>query len=541
MPSTYSPDAREREDASPAWRPRWTALLLLAILAASTALRFWALDFGRGAPMARPDELAATAFATSYGDAPSSSPSSSFLSVLGGLLLQWGGGYLFPLLAFVRGGAWLLWGRSAAEQAALDPVSVTVLARAWSALLAVATVAVVFAAARRISGIRAGLIAAGILACAPLAVREAHFAKADSAASFVASLVALAVVRPWRSSARRAVAIGAVAGLALSTKLLVSLLPGELLGLWESPQRAGRLRSAALALLTTALVTAALNPFALGSPATMIGTLLSLVRMLKAEQWVGHDTVAPAWLYYPDVALRHGVGLGPALLSLPALVLGVAKRGPTRWIALMALTHLAVIATQGLLCARFFLPALPGLVVLVGALSVEAIDRVARTPRVRALATAAVALALVAGPMSTSITLVRLLSRADTRALASEWIEKNLSRDARVAVFGAPSLWTPFVYPDLRGRAKLREIDRARWEQERVDYVLLASYPMPYGSGRLPQRDGLELLVVFDPFTGPTAEPVLEPMDAFFLPLARFAGVARPGPRIELYRRTRDH
>jgi hypothetical protein len=40
--------------------------------------------------------------------------------------------------------------------------------------------------------------------------------------------------------------------------------------------------------------------------------------------------------------------------------------------------------------------------------------------------------------------------------------------------------------------------------------------------------------MVFDPFEGPGVAPVIEPVDAFYLPLGRLSGVLRPGPRIEI-------
>jgi hypothetical protein len=42
-------------------------------------------------------------------------------------------------------------------------------------------------------------------------------------------------------------------------------------------------------------------------------------------------------------------------------------------------------------------------------------------------------------------------------------------------------------------------------------------------------------LAVFDPFDGPLDRPVFEPLLPFYLPLAHFAGIARPGPRIEVF------
>jgi hypothetical protein len=43
-------------------------------------------------------------------------------------------------------------------------------------------------------------------------------------------------------------------------------------------------------------------------------------------------------------------------------------------------------------------------------------------------------------------------------------------------------------------------------------------------------------VAVFDPFVSGTAQPVYDPIDAFFVPVAGFAGVERPGPKITIHR-----
>ena len=81
----------------------------------------------------------------------------------------------------------------------------------------------------------------------------------------------------------------------------------------------------------------------------------------------------------------------------------------------------------------------------------------------------------------------------------------------------------------------MRGLDPARWS-DAADYAIRYRYPIAWASRELPPTAPLGApLVVFDPFA-PGADPVVEPLDAFYLPLARFAGVERPGPRIEIMR-----
>jgi hypothetical protein len=80
----------------------------------------------------------------------------------------------------------------------------------------------------------------------------------------------------------------------------------------------------------------------------------------------------------------------------------------------------------------------------------------------------------------------------------------------------------------------IRGLAPAHWS-DAADFAVRYHYPLAWASEEIPPEAGLGApIAVFDPFA-PGADPVVEPLDAFYLPLARFAGVERPGPRIEIY------
>ncbi len=75
-----------------------------------------------------------------------------------------------------------------------------------------------------------------------------------------------------------------------------------------------------------------------------------------------------------------------------------------------------------------------------------------------------------------------------------------------------------------------------------VDFVVTAESSLP-DFGRMDDRMREILktqatpIVVFDPFTpGSASRPVYDLSDAFFVPMAGFDGVERPGPKITIYR-----
>jgi hypothetical protein len=148
-------------------------LAFVAVLVVAATLRFVALDFGAGVPDPRPDE-------------PGIVASLAAMDVGGFFppMALYGGGYFQPLYAF----AWA-WNAATgttdlATRVRTDVFAVRVAARTWSAVLGTATVALVGLAAGRLAGPPAAVLGAALVAVAPLAVREAQFAKADTAAAY---------------------------------------------------------------------------------------------------------------------------------------------------------------------------------------------------------------------------------------------------------------------------------------------------------------------------------------------------------------------
>jgi 4-amino-4-deoxy-L-arabinose transferase-like glycosyltransferase len=222
-----------------------------------------------------------------------------------------------------------------------------------------------------------------------------------------------------------------------------------------------------------------------------------------------------------------------ALLTLPALGFGLMQGGGLRLLALLALTQWAMLLPSPMVLARFLLPVLPALAVLVAALLVAAIDRaVVLEPR-RGTVLALVALLVMIEPLAASVTLVRLLGRTDTRTLAAQWIDAHVAPDAQVVSWGAPAGAVDFGRPPLHGRAVRQRLPRDQWAAAGATIVVWHHYPLPYSSEELPEHGGgLRRLATFDPGAAP--DIVVEPLDAFYLPLGRFGGVERPGPRIEI-------
>jgi hypothetical protein len=282
-----------------------------------------------------------------------------------------------------------------------------------------------------------------------------------------------------------------------------------------------------------ALATAvALNAFWLSDPAAywglfgeFIDSQFDYVRLPFLASWARSPLE-----YHAMVSLRYGCGAAAALLAGPALLAALARRGPTRWVALAALGQLAVLLANPIGWSRNLMPVVPALAVAIGALVAQVADRAGGWWRSILLAVAALSLA---APGWDGLRMAWTLRETDTRGLAADWIAANVPATSALIGFGGPPgvIWG---LPDVGGRKLLRGLDPAVWSRA-AEFVVRYHYPNAWAAQELPPAPALgEPLAVFDPFA-PGADPVVEPLDAFYLPLARFAGVERPGPRIEIY------
>ncbi len=513
--------------------PRTSALLLLAlVLAGAGWLRFSSLDFGEGRIGARPDEdtVPLTLRGLEQG-------------VLMPPLVIYGGGYFHPLRAFI----------SAFDAIAPAPEDhrgrltghrEVHAARWWSALLSWLTVAVTYVVGTRIGGNRVGLVAALILATSTLATREAHFGKADTSAAFAATVFLWAATRRFASETARAVAVAAAVAYALSNKGSVGVIPAAAYTLLLPTEPSGapgvipwrRVLGAGAASVGFFLL---LNPHWVTDSIETLEYSRRLASAVADNSWlVGHEQAPGPLAYHVGISLRYGAGLMATLLALPALAYGLYHGRCARVVVLTCASFWAVFMTSPMVLARFVLPILPGLAILIALLLVAATE-LRPLHRRAGVVLAVLALLVVQEPTRTSIQLVRLLGQTDTRLLAANWMDTNIPQTARVLSWGAPARinrdWGEAPVPS--GRA-LRNVPPERWAERGVEYVVVHQYPLAYSSVPPPARlAALEPLVVFDPFDeGETNAPVLEAMDAFYLPIGRLQGVVRPGPRIAIYR-----
>ncbi len=345
-----------------------------------------------------------------------------------------------------------------------NPTEMWIAARALAAVLCTAGVAATYWAARRLWGVREGLVAAALLAFAFLPVAYSRVAVTDVGALLgVALALGFAVWAYEDGRLRFFAAAGAAAGLAVSFKYTagLALLPLAIAALGRLAQGAagGRAASAlrplagvALGVALAGVVVVALNPYLFDSLDAWWSDLRDQAEVAADQPKPGQESGGAS--YYLD-SLTWGLGWAAALAALAGAVLEL-RRSLVRGLILVAvpLALFVYLSVQSRYFGRWLLPAYPALAMLGALALTRAADLIAaRVQRRRAhgrrfrARTSAALLAGLTGlvlvqPLAADIRSAQVLGRDDTRQQARDWLEANYPPELRASVEPAvPGRW----------------------------------------------------------------------------------------------------
>jgi 4-amino-4-deoxy-L-arabinose transferase-like glycosyltransferase len=487
------------------------AAVLAAIpLLAAAALGAWSLDFGLPF-LFRPDEDVMVGRAVRMAAEGTLDPLFANYPPL-----------VFDLLAIAERMAAVVGFPTLQGAVHADPSAAYLVGRGMSVLAAVVAVAFTFATARALHGDAAGFLAASVLAVAPLAVRQAHFATTDGVQTALVAASMWAGLR-GRTPAGFAVA-GVLAGLAAAAKYTGGLV--LLVGLaaaWSLPDRRR--------LVTSAIVGAAVA-FALPCLVVVLhpGDYLYGLAFLGGNAVVRGRDLPIGWIFHTAVTLPFGLGLGAYALSLAGLAVAAVRRTPGDVpLVVFCAGYYLVIGAGHENFFRYVLPLLPALAVLAG--------RVLHAlPGPRAALVGA-ALVLLIPSVYASVRTDQLLGATDTRVVAARWLEANIPAGSalRASYYGSPFYDQGTVRANLRyvndplaaGFRQGRYTDRFRIADAGPGAELVESGPPAQGPA--PRVAGAFSVT---PFTGGWGGGVYDPLDSFYLPIWGFEGLRRPGPSI---------
>ena len=384
-----------------------------------------------------------------------------------------------------------------AAAAYLDPGVIFEPGRLFIVFCGVACVALTFVIGRALGGQAVGLLAAALLALDPTHIHYSQIIRTDMHASvFLLGAMAFTVAVARRGRMRDYALAGVFAGLACATKwpaalVIASPLMAGLLRMERDTWRRDA-RGMLLAVGTMAAATVLASPYLVIDHATVVrnltGELAPAHLGATGHGWFGNI----AW--YAANPLAHSVGwLGIALAVVGAMVAcrnraaAAAMAGPVVFVA--------AIATQQLVWARWIVPVLPAIAILV------ALGLVWLTGQARRLAgvwpaglLAAGLLALVMVPMAARGQADAAERHTDTRALATAWLHAHAAPDASVVfehggVDLMHSRWTLLFPVGEAGCLDVRKLLGGQIRLTRVDTLRRGSAILDIGAVTMDKID----------------------------------------------------
>jgi hypothetical protein len=427
------------------------------------------------------------------------------------------------------------------DQFRADPSELYLIARVSSAVLGVLGVVASGMLGAVVGGRRVGLIAAGLTAISYLLVRDAHFGVNDALVTLLVTLGLISCVRIAQGGSRRAyLAAGVLAGLAFSAKyygvaLLVPLAAAHFVRT-QSTRKSTDLAVSVVACVVAAVVT---FPSLITEPGRVINDVYV---HLYLDAIGGYDGLDPSggYVFYART-LIIGLGWPLALTAVIGLVLSVVRRHRAGLIvAALPVALLATLGAERLYFARFALPALPALIV-EASLALDAL--VSLQPAL------GVAVGLVVGlpPLVDTLRFDVLLTRTDTRSLASEWLAANLAAGATIAVDSPPlgPRLSPGRQALVANEFSLFDLTPADYRRRGIDYVVVSSFTSEaraIDAAREARRQAFNaslpheasVVAQFRPYTDDRPPEFM--YDQIYGPFNALDQLERPGPTVTVYR-----
>jgi len=444
---------------------RRPVLGLLAVLAIALALRLWGI--GWGLPNAQhyfsyhPDENTVLFYAMNG------------INLFGGKLLpgyyNYGSLQLY-LINFTNTLAYLIGGVARVVPTAIDFSKddswgrMLLLGRLLAVTMGTWTVGLTYAIGRRLWSMRAGVIAALLLAVTPLHVQHSHWLVVDVPTTFWIMLSiywstrlteiygTVDTLKGWQRI-KPAVLAGMAAGFACATKYNAVLVMLPVLhaalpirnGDAAAPSNRQRSTWAACAIVACGIA------FMIGCPGSVLDSKQFMHDVAFEAKHVSAQADEPfmqtgsGFVYQVTTNLYFGMGLPLLLVALASLVYAGIKRGrQDGLLAVFAVPYYALIGFAVVRYARYAIPLLPILALWSGRM----LDDLWSSAKVStARLGTALTVVTVASTALLGMYYVLPMSTVDPRDRASKWIVDQGLGGQTIGFARAPWFWTPSVDP----------------------------------------------------------------------------------------------
>lgn len=528
---------------------RGSAQLLLCLIAVALLLRSWGIGFGLPFTY-HPDEHQYVESALRFvkGDLnPHKFNNPALCKYI--LFLEYGLLYVVGrCIGLFRsvGGFEALWHQ--------DPTIFYLLGRLTSAVFGTATIPLTYLIGKYTYGRKSGLLASCFLAFTFLHARDSHYAVNDIPMTFLATasiLVCTLILQ--RGSIKYYILAGFLTGLATATKYSAALtvFPLFLAHLLSDPPR---LRDIPAKLINRKLIAsfAALGAaYLIGSPYSLLDfqAFAEDIRLLSVRGATGFKGLqidgGSGWIFYLKT-LNWGMGYGLLLISVIGFLFAVCRH--TKEDLLLISFPLALYLYMGrqlMFFARFIIPALPILALLAARVLLLAISKMPLLEQAKNSILAITVVAILLQPTYSTIRHDYLLTQKDTRTIAKDWIEENISTGAVIIAEAYPPELSEGMY-DLTvvGTMGLPKHTVEYYRREQFEYLIVSSFCYDrtlLDKGKDEARHSFyesldaeaDLVKAFKPYSGQTKPPFI--FAQVYGPATALSRFERPGPVIKIY------
>jgi 4-amino-4-deoxy-L-arabinose transferase-like glycosyltransferase len=325
----------------------------------------------------------------------------------------------------------------------LQPHSILLINRLWSVFFGTLTIPLAYAAARDLfSRAQAGAWAAWMVALLPIHIWHSHFGTSDIGLVFWVTLAFWLAVRAYLQPTWGRFLLGGLAvGVAVGVKFNGLLAAASLLAAALAAWRERRILSLPRGLLLLACAGAAsllaffiVSPFSLIHLKSTVAAYFFETRHVRGGHY-GFDLAPAGWPYFPFVyqlfaAFPFSFGLPLYLSSVAALAFFILRTRGMRLLLGLAFPalYLGIVASWKFVPTRYYLPALPILLILSSWSVSEWFFRSGRRWRP---AWGLLALLVLGYTFAYDVSTVRRFSR-DTRLVAADWASRTLPAGTRI-------------------------------------------------------------------------------------------------------------
>lgn len=335
-------------------------------------------------------------------------------------------------------------------------------ARIVTVLMALGSIGATYWAGREMFGRKVGLLAALILAIAPIHVQHAHFATVDVPSTLFIALCLGYSAKIIKSGSRRDyILAGITAGLAAGTKynagliVLAPIAAAILNNLWTeqklSPPLGGRALSLALNLNLWLIPAFTILAFIFSTPGCILynsqflhGLTYEMNHASKGHGLVFAGT-GNGFLYTLTSSLHYGLGYGLALFFVIASIGGICKRDKNALMMLaFIIPYYALISLSQVRFARYALPMFPAVAILISSLAFSIYARLINVSKPAAYAWLGAIGIIILGTCDYSTNLnSKLYYLPDIRDIASRVIANDIPPGASIGLIDYPWFYTP--------------------------------------------------------------------------------------------------